>query len=64
MDAVNKQRIYSTISVDTWEMGRYSVQALNEYRESGYTNSYMPVSTQVIGLREAGKLLAIGEGAS
>lgn len=64
LDAVNKQIIYSTISVDTWEMGRYSVQALNEYRESGYTNSYMPVSTQVIGLREAGKLLAIGEGTS
>ncbi len=62
LEAVNKQIIYSTISVDTWEMGRNSVQALNEYRETGYTNSYMPVSTQVIGYREAGKLLARGEG--
>lgn len=64
LEAVNKQIIYSTVSVDTWEMGRYSVQALNEYRESGYTNSYMPVNTQVVGLREAGKLIAIGEGTS
>ena len=64
LEAVNKQIIYSTISVDTWEMGRYSVQALNEYRQSGYTNSYMPVNTQVIGLREAGKLIARSEGAS
>ena len=62
LEAVNKQIIYSTISVDTWEMGRYGVQALNEYRQTGYTNSYMPVSTQVIGYREAGKLLARGEG--
>ena len=64
LEAVNKQIIYSTIAVDTWEMGRYGVQALNEYRQTGYTNSYMPVSTQVIGYREAGKLLARGEGTS
>ncbi len=64
LEAVNKQIIYSTIAVDTWEMGRYGVQALNEYRQTGYTNSYIPVSTQVIGYREAGKLLARGEGTS
>ncbi len=62
LEAVSKQIIYSTISVDTWEMGRSSVQALKEYKEFGYTNSYMPVSTQVIGYMEAGKLLSRGDG--
>ncbi len=64
LEAVNKQIIYSTVSIDTWEMGRYSIQALNEFRQTGYTNSYMPVSTQVIGYREAGKLLARDGGTS
>ncbi len=61
LEAINKQIVFSTISVDTREMGRDSVQALNELRQSGYTNSFMPVSTQVIGYRAAGKLLTIEE---
>ena len=53
LEAIEKQIIYSTISVDTEEMGRDSVKALKEYMEEGYTNSYVPVSTQVIGYDQA-----------
>lgn len=61
LDAIEKQVIYSTISVDTEEMGRSSVKALMEYADMGYTNSYLPVSTQVIDGIEAGRLLREAE---
>ncbi len=57
LEAIDKKIIYSTISVDTEEMGRDSVQALMEYEDTGYTNSYVPISTQVIGRKEAKALL-------
>ncbi len=57
LEAIEKQIIYSTISMDTEEMGRDCVQALKEYTDAGYTNSYIAVSTQVIGKRQAERLL-------
>ncbi len=57
LESIDKQIIYSTISIDTEEMGRDSIQALMEYEDTGYTNSYIPVSTQVIGRKEARALL-------
>lgn len=64
LEAIEKQIIYSTISVDTDEMGRDSVKALKEYMEMGYTNSYIPISTQVIGYDQA-RLISgqLGKGA-
>lgn len=57
LEAVEKQIIYSTVQVDTEEMGIQSIRALTEYKESGYTSSYVPISTQVIGKEEAERLL-------
>lgn len=57
LDAIDKQIIYSTISVDTEQMGRSSVLSLKEYEELGYTNSYVSVSTKVIGQDEARELI-------
>lgn len=53
LDAVEKQIIYSTVQVDTEEIGKQCINALTEYYESGYTSSYIPISTQVIGKEEA-----------
>jgi len=57
LDAVEKRIIYSTVQVDTEEMGTQCIKALTEYHESGYTSSYLPISTQVIGNEKAGELL-------
>lgn len=37
-NAIQKNIIRSTVVIDTKQMGRYSVAALNEYRESGYVS--------------------------
>ena len=57
LEAVDKQIIYSTILIDTDEMGKLSVQALHEYNEVGYTNSYLPVDMEVIGRAQAAALI-------
>ncbi len=57
IDAIDKQIIYSSISIDTDQMGRASVSSLKEYEELGYTSSYVSVSTKVVGQDEARALL-------
>ena len=61
LDAVEKQIIYSTMQVDTQEIGRQCMKALTEYYESGYTSAYIPISTRVIGREEARELLQEAE---
>lgn len=61
LDAVEKQIIYSTVQVDTEEIGRQCIYALTEYYETGYTSSYIPISTQVVGQEEARALLQTEE---
>ncbi len=65
LDAVDKQVIFSTVSVDTAEMGRSAVSALYEYNNMGYTNSYLPVGIDVVDQGKAHALLEQkkGEGA-
>lgn len=57
LEAIKKQIIYSTVQIDTKEMGIQCIKALTEYVESGYVSSYVPISTQVIGKKEAETLL-------
>ena len=57
LEAVEKQIIYSTVQVDTGEIGGQCINALTEYCETGYTSSYIPISTRVIGKEEAEALL-------
>lgn len=61
LDAVEKQIIYSTVQIDTEEMGSQCIRTLTEYNESGYTSSYVPISTRVIGREEARRLLQEAE---
>ena len=57
LEAVDKQIIYSTILIDTVEMGELSVGALHEYNEMGYTNSYIPINMETINYQKADALL-------
>lgn len=58
LNAVAKNIIYSTIGLDTDQMGRACVQALDEYVETGYTNAYTAVDTRLIQAKEAQVLTA------
>lgn len=58
LDAVAKRILYATIALDTEQMGRLCVQALDEYVETGYTNNYMAVDTRLIRAQEAERLVA------
>ena len=57
IDAVDKQVIFSTISVDTDEMGKSCIQALYEYNMMGYTNSYLPVGIEVLDQAKAHEIM-------
>lgn len=58
LDAVDKQVVFSTISIDTDEMGKSCIQALYEYNNMGYTNSYLPVGIEVVDQAKAHEILA------
>lgn len=57
LEAVAKDIVSATIAPDTDQMGRFCVQALEEYQETGYTNGYMAVKTYLITSKEAEQLL-------
>lgn len=57
LEAVAKDIIDSTITLDTTQMGQLCVQALDEYVETGYTNSYLAVDTRLITAEEARRLV-------
>lgn len=48
LNAIDRNVVYSTIAVDTKQMGEYCVEALNEYKESGYVSEYYAVDTNLI----------------
>ena len=49
LNAVQKEIIFSTISMDTAQMGKYCVNALNDYLDEGYVSDYYSVDTYVVG---------------
>ncbi|MBR5510499.1 MAG: substrate-binding domain-containing protein [Lachnospiraceae bacterium] len=56
LNAVAKHIIYSTVALDTEQMGVLCVQSLDEYIETGYTNGYMAVDTRWITGEDAERL--------
>jgi ribose transport system substrate-binding protein len=58
LDAIKKRIITSTISIDTKQMGQYCVKALDEYRNSGYVNEYLPVDIVLITLENVGDFIS------
>lgn len=57
IDGIDKGIIFSTVSVDTAEMGQSSVLAIEEYNEMGYTNSFMPITMEIIDKEKASELI-------
>ncbi len=48
LSAIEKGIIYSSISVDTEQMGSLCIQALEEYSLTGHVSEYLPVDTKLI----------------
>lgn len=48
LKALQRKAVTSTITVDTNQMGAYSVEALDEYVSGGYVSDYYSVDTSVI----------------
>ena len=59
LDAVSKNIIDATISVNTYDMGVSCVEALDEYLRTGYVSTYIAQDTEVILREEATKRLTI-----
>ena len=57
LEAIDKGIIYSTISIDTEEMGKSAVKAIEEYNSMGYTNSFVPVDMEIINKEKAKDLI-------
>ncbi len=47
-NSIEKNIIRSSIVVDTKQMGKYAVEAINEYKESGYASEIYMIDTQLI----------------
>lgn len=48
VNAIDRGGIYATISIDTLQLGQYSVQALLDYYETGNTSEYYTADTTLI----------------
>jgi len=48
LKGISRSIIYSTVSVDTYQMGAYCVDAIKEYEENGYTSQYMLADVTLI----------------
>lgn len=58
LEGVERNIIFSTISVDTQKMGNSAILALEEYNEMGYTNSFLPIDMEIIDKQAAEKMLS------
>lgn len=59
LSAIEKNIIYSTVLIDTKQMGNYCIDALNEYAQSGHVSDYYGVDISLI---NAGSPEVSGEG--
>lgn len=48
LNAIDKEIIYSTVSMDAEQMGQYCATALSEYLDMGYVSEYFTVDTYVV----------------
>ena len=61
LGAIKKEIIHSTIAIDAKEMGELCSHALEEYREAGHVSDYLPVSTELITLKNIDKYLEVAK---
>ena len=48
INAIDRNVIYSTISIDAQQMGQFCIDALQEYHELGYTSQYFTTDVTII----------------
>ena len=48
LNAISRNVVYSSLAVDTEELGAYCVEALDEYIASGYTSQYFSADVTII----------------
>ena len=60
LEAVRKGNIPVTLVIDTEQMGRYCVQALEEYLQEGHANSYYSVDLQFVTKENVSQLMKHG----
>ena len=61
LNGIDRNVIYATISTDTEQMGRYSVNALDEYFQYGYTSQYFTSDITVITKENVAEFMGEGE---
>lgn len=61
INAIDRNVIYATVSIDTAQMGRYCVDALSEYHELGYTSQYFTADIELIKKSNVQEYLKGGE---
>lgn len=61
LNAIDRNVVDATISVDTYQMGEYCVQALQEYNEFGTTSQYFTVDVTLINKQNVSEYLEGGE---
>ncbi len=57
LHGIDKEIIYSTVSMDAEQMGHYSATALSEYLDMGYASEYFTVDTYVVNKNNVNKYL-------
>ena len=57
LNAISKGTIPMTITLDSGQVGRYSVEALEEYYSMGYVSSYFSVDLSIITRENVGQFL-------
>lgn len=58
LEAVSKNILQSTISIDCNNMGSTCVDALIEFKETGYVSAYQPVEAKIIEVKDANEMLS------
>lgn len=56
-EAVNKELVTSVVSVDKKAMGKSCVEALIEYRDTGYVSEYIMIETTLINKDNVGEMI-------
>lgn len=61
INAIDRDVIYATVSIDTEQMGRFCINALQEYHELGYTSQYFTADIRLIQKEDVGEYLEKGD---
>lgn len=61
LNAIDRNVIYATVSIDTEQMGGYCVEALQEYHDLGYTSQFFAADVTVIDRSNVAQYLDAGE---